>query len=60
MLSASLHNENMELKMWNYEKFHAYLRRRGNWAVFFLFWFLASAVISAFEHSEQNKRLTKE
>jgi len=45
--------------MW-YEKFCKFWRKGGNWLVFFIFWFIASAVISALEHSEQNKGLTEE
>eukprot|EP00092_Neocalanus_flemingeri_P089425 GFUD01113169.1.p1 GENE.GFUD01113169.1~~GFUD01113169.1.p1 ORF type:complete len:366 (+),score=101.15 GFUD01113169.1:28-1125(+) len=46
--------------MWNYKKCCVFWRRGGNWAAFFLLWFFASAIISALEHSEQNKELNLE
>jgi hypothetical protein len=32
----------------------------GNWLFFLLFWFIASAIISSLEHSEENVELTEE
>jgi len=46
--------------MWNSKRFCVIWRNGGNWAAFFIFWFLASAIISALEHSDQNKVLTEE
>jgi hypothetical protein len=46
--------------MLNYEKFCKFWSKGGNWVFFFLFWFIASAVISSLEHSEENVELTEE
>ena len=37
--------------MWNSEKFWTFWRKGGNWVFFLLFWFIVSAIISAFEPS---------
>jgi len=46
--------------MWSWRDFHSVWRKGGNWGAFFLFWFISSAIISAFEHSAENIQLNEQ
>ena len=46
--------------MWTWRNFCDFWRKGGNWGAFFLFWFISSAIISAFEHSAQNIYLNEQ
>jgi len=48
-----------DLKCVSSDKFWKVWRKGGNWASFFVFWFISSAIMSALEQSEANRELTE-